>query len=187
MSRPRLPSYLHLFSACCLLLPIAAGAQGAAPGGPPHHDPKHARQQIAELEDQWKAATLAGDAGAMERLLSDDYVGISWTGQVNTKQMQLDRTRNRTLMVKTLDLTDVKIKVVGPVAIVTCRSEITGTNDGASIDGAFRYTRVYQRLPTGQWKITNFEATRIPNPNGDRHHPPHDLRPPPPPDLNSPR
>ena len=27
--------------------------------------------------------------------------------------------------------------------------------------GTYRYTRVYSRLPSGTWKITNFEATRV--------------------------
>ncbi len=132
---------------------------------------KGAKQQIAALEEQWKDATLAGDAGAMEKLLSDDYVGISWTGQVNTKMMQLDRVRTRTVVVSRMELSDIKVKVLGPfVAVVTSRAEVSGSNDGRPIDGAFRYTRVYQRLPSGAWKITNFESTRIPDGHGGHPH-----------------
>jgi ketosteroid isomerase-like protein len=136
-----------------------------------HPHPKHAKlvkEQIQDLEDQWKNATLAGDVAAMDKLLSEDYVGISQTGQINTKAMQLDRIRTRTVVVQQMSLSDIKIKVVGAVAIVTSRATVQGTSDGADITGDFRYTRVYQRLPSGAWKITNFEATRIPT--GDRSH-----------------
>ena len=136
------------------------------------HDRKEARVEVEGLEEQWKNATLTGDAGAMDKLLSDDYVGISWTGQVNTKQMQLDRISNRMIAIKSMELSDIKVKVVGPVAIVTSRAEVHGSTDGNAIDGDFRYTRVYQRLPGGIWKITNFEATRIPPNQRDRDHKP---------------
>jgi ketosteroid isomerase-like protein len=77
-----------------------------------------------------------------------------------------------------MELSDIKVKVVQSVAIVTSRAEVQGTTDGRAIDGSFRYTRVYQRLPSGAWKITNFEATRIPNGQHMRKQP---SSPPPPP------
>jgi ketosteroid isomerase-like protein len=134
------------------------------------HPHKEAKQQIEELEQQWRIATLAGDVPAMDRLLSDDYVGISWNGQLNTKAMQLDRTRSRTFALTRLDLSDSKVKLVGNVAIVTARAEVEGKSDGDDMKGTFRYTRVYQKLPSGIWKITNFEATRVPDPGEHPHH-----------------
>ncbi len=119
---------------------------------------------ISSLEDQWRTATLASDPVALDKLLSDDYVGISWNGQVNTKTMQLDHLRNHTLVFTQIDVTDRKIKVVGSVAIVTATADITGKNETSDLHGTYRYTRVYQRLPTGSWKITNFESTRVPIP-----------------------
>jgi ketosteroid isomerase-like protein len=160
MSRRAQPSRSSLILALLLLLSLAA-LQAQPPGGP-HHGGRQARQQIESLEEQWRAATLAGDTSAMDKMLSDDYVGISWTGQVNTKAMQLDRTSKRTVVISKMDLTDIKVKLLGPVAVVTSRAEIEGTNDGKEISGGFRYTRVYQRIPGGGWQITNFEATRIP-------------------------
>jgi ketosteroid isomerase-like protein len=134
------------------------------------HPHKEVRQHIEDLEQQWRVATLAADVPAMDRLLSDDYVGISWNGQLNTKAMQLDRTRSRAFSLTRLDLYDSKVKIVGNVAIVTARAQVEGTSDGSDMKGTFRYTRVYQRLPSGTWKITNFEATRVPDPGETRHH-----------------
>lgn len=123
------------------------------------HDEK---KQVEALEEQWRVARLNGDVAAMDRLLSEDYIGISMTGQVSTKPQQLERARNRKIVLTRFDLADVHVKVIGAIAIVTSRAEVEGTNEGMSLKGTYRYTRVYQRLPNGIWKITSFEATRVP-------------------------
>ena len=105
-------------------------------------------------------AQLAGDTATMGKMLSDDYIGISMTGEVDTKAQQLDRVIDRRLMLTKLELSDMKVKLVGAVAIVTSRAQVEGTHDGKPVKGMFRYTRIYQHLPSGQWKITSFEATR---------------------------
>ena len=69
--------------------------------------------------------------------------------------------RTREVMLKELSLEDRKIKLVGSVAIVTSLAHIDGMAEGRPLKGSFRYTRVYQRIGS-VWKITSFEATRIP-------------------------
>lgn len=125
------------------------------------HGQKDAKREIEDLEQQWRTAQLSGDMATMDRLLSDDYVGIGMNGVVNTKAQQLDRLRRRTLALTRIDVSEVKVKMVGSVAIVTSLAQIEGTSDGSAMAGIYRYTRVYQRLTSGVWKITNFEATRL--------------------------
>jgi ketosteroid isomerase-like protein len=129
---------------------------------------KDYKHEIEELEQQWRTAEIAGDVAAMDNLLSDDYVGITINGMTNTKNQQLDRLRNKSLVVSKMDLSDTRIKLAGSIAIVTGRADIAGSNEGTPIDGAVRYIRVYQRLPSGLWKITNFEVTRVPGPRNRR-------------------
>jgi ketosteroid isomerase-like protein len=130
----------------------------------PLHEKKHdAKRQVEALEGEWRAAQLAGDVGVMDKLLSDDYIGISMTGQVNTKAQTLDRARSHKLVLSQLDLGEMQVKMVGAIAIVTSLAQVEGTNDGQPVKGTFRYTRVYQHLPSGEWKITSFEATRVPS------------------------
>jgi len=150
-----------------LLVAIAATALSSqaawARGSLPLHEKKHdAKKQVEALEEQWRVAQLQGDVAAMDKLLSDDYIGISMTGQVNTKAQQLDRVRSHKFILTRLDLGELQIKLVGSIAIVTSQAQVEGTNEGAPVQGTFRYTRVYQRLPSGVWKITSFEATRVP-------------------------
>lgn len=135
------------------------------------HKPKavSAKQAVEDMEERWRKAQLAGDATGMADLLSDDFVGITAFGKVNTKAQYLARIRDRIVQVNSLDLSDVKVKIIGShVAVVTSRAEISGVNEGTPIKGTFRYTRVYQRM-AGVWRITSFEATRA---NGDPAPPP---------------
>ncbi len=139
----------------------------------PLHEKKHdAKRQVEALEEQWRQAQLSGDVATMDSLLSDDYIGISMTGQVNTKMQQLDRMRSHKLALSKLDLGEMQVKLVGAIAIVTSRAEVEGTNEGIPVKGTYRYTRVYQRLPSGNWKITSFEATRVPGPRSEAVNPP---------------
>lgn len=147
------------------LAPVA-GAQHPQRPHPRHkEDLKH---QVEKLEQSWRAAQLNNDVDAMDKLLSDDYVGITMSGQVVTKMQQLDRIRNRTAKLTRIDLDDVKVKLTPPTAIVTGKAEVDGTNDGQPIHGTYRYTRVYMRSPGGSWKITNVEVTRVGEPGANR-------------------
>jgi ketosteroid isomerase-like protein len=152
-----------------LLLAVIATAM-PSPALTQHHLSKRdTRDAIDAMEQQWRAAELSGDAAAMDKLLSDDYLGITGNGQVVTKLQQLDHMRTRTLAINKLDISDVKIKRLGSVAIVTSMAQIDGTADGQPLRGDFRSTRVYQRVAGGAWKLTNFEATRI-RPSRRRDH-----------------
>ena len=76
-------------------------------------------------------------------------------------------------MLTKIQLEDVKVRLIGMTAVVTSLAEVDGTNDGTPMHGNYRYMRVYSRLPSGTWKITNFEATRVGEPGPRGGHPPH--------------
>lgn len=160
-----------------LALFVVAGSTAGFGWVGKHKVHKDAKHQIEQMEDQWRDAQLTSNVPEMSKLLSEDYFGISMTGQVNTKAQQLARMTNRTLVLSKIDLSDRKIKLIGSTAVVTSRAEIEGTSEGAPITGSFRYTRVYQRTPSGQWQITNFEATRLTQPRGHDHHDPPEATP----------
>ncbi len=138
---------------CCFFMPLPAHAWQAK---------RDVKRQIEQLEDQWRTAQLSGDIATMDRMLSEDYVGITMTGQVNTKVQQLARLRTRAIVLTRLDVEDMKVRLIGQVAIVTVKARVEGVSDVKRIDGEYRYTRIYHQVPSGVWKITNFEAAQIP-------------------------
>jgi ketosteroid isomerase-like protein len=146
---------------------LMAAQQAYAAGAKPHEKKHDAKKQVEAMEEQWRTAQLAGDVTTMDKMLAEDFVGISMSGQVNTKAQQLDRVRTRKLVVTKVDLSDMKVKLLGTVAIVTSQADVEGTAEAGSVKGIYRYTRIYQHMPNGDWKITSFEATRVHTPKSN--------------------
>jgi ketosteroid isomerase-like protein len=149
----------RLLQYVAVVLAAAAPVTGAAQSANVHQHKHFERAQIESLEKQWQQALLADDTAAMDKLLSDDYLGIEANGEVVTKAQQLEHMRSKQLLIAKLQTSDIKIKLVGQIAIVTSLAQITGIIGGEHLQGAFRYTRIYQRLAGGTWKVTNFEVT----------------------------
>ena len=164
----------------CVVVCMTFTALAAHANGPHPKRNDQYKHQVEKLEETWRLAQLNADVDTMDKLLSDDYVGITMNGMVVTKAQQLDRMRNRSLVISRIALDDVKVKLIGTTAVVTSLAEVDGTNDGTPMQGKYRYTRVYTRLPSGNWKITNFEATRVgppPESRGPRSDTPRRDRP----------
>ncbi len=158
MYRSSIFRYLMLGAMVCPALLPSFGMMGQR-----HAEKRLEQREIRALEERWRQAQLADDIPATDKLLSDEFLGVTASGQVVTKLQQLDRMRTRRIDLKTINVSDTKVKISGNLAVVTSEAVLDGIADGAPLRGCFRYTRVYQRT-LGGWHITNFEATRVGRP-----------------------
>jgi ketosteroid isomerase-like protein len=126
----------------------------------PHRDKGEIHKVIESLEEQWRQATVNNNIGEMNRLLADDYVGITSNGTVENKQQALAQRSAGTIRISKLEITDTHVRVYGDTAVVTSQAQLEGSNGTSDISGQYRYTRVYNRR-LGQWKIVSFEASRM--------------------------
>jgi len=126
----------------------------------PHREKSEIHKEIEALEQQWRQATVTNNIGEMNRLLADDYVGITSNGTVENKQQALAQRSAGTVRITQLEITDLHVRVFGDTAVVTSQAQVEGTNGTSDIGGQYRYTRVYTRR-LGQWKIVSFEASRM--------------------------
>ena len=110
---------------------------------------------------------LKGNSTTLENLLSDDYTAINAMGAIQTKEEAIANLRSGAFQLTALDISDRKVRIYGSTAVVTSLAELTGSRNNQEISGRYRYTRVYVRNAAGQWKIVNFEASRILEP-GER-------------------
>jgi ketosteroid isomerase-like protein len=150
-----------------LVLVLLAGIPTQAHAGFPHKDGTH--KEIEGLELDWRQAELTNDIPAVDRLLADDYLGISANGTLETKADELTRRRTGSLKITQLNLSDIKVRIYGDTAVVTSKAEMVGKNGDRDISGRYRYTRVYSNR-LGQWRIVSFEASRISGPDSDDKH-----------------
>jgi len=150
-----------------LLLPFALTLGAAAQSIPSpqpgmHRAEKHeSRHEIDQLEESWRKAILNADIPAMDALLADDYMAITASGTLQTREETLARMRSGRLHFTSLELSDRKVRFYGTTALVTSLATVSGSNAEGPVEGNFRYTRVYVRNEHGVWKIVSFEASRI--------------------------
>lgn len=119
------------------------------------------RHEIDQLEEAWRRAVLKSDTAGMSKLLADDYIAITASGTLQTKEEALANLRSRRFHLTSLIVSDRKVRFYGKTALVTSLAEVQGTTPDGDVSGDFRYTRVYARDAQGQWKIVSFEASRI--------------------------
>lgn len=125
---------------------------------PQRHESRH---EIDHLEDEWRDAVMGPNPVQMEKLLADDFLGITAFGTVQTKDQTLASLRAGRMKFTTLDISDRKVRFYGTTALVTSLAEVQGSTSDGEISGNFRYTHVYVRDAQGVWKIVSFEASRI--------------------------
>jgi ketosteroid isomerase-like protein len=130
-----------------------------------HSDKHEKRHEIEHLEDVWRSAILNANISTMDALLAEDYVAITPTGILQSKEQTLAALRAKTVRIDSLQLADRKVRFYGTTALVTCRAEITGNGPDGDVSGSYRYTRVYVQNPQGAWHIVSFEASRIRDPD----------------------
>ena len=145
-----------------LFSPLAVLAFTTPPTGQLHRAQKHeSRHEIDQLEEAWKSAMVKANVPAMDALLADDYMAITPSGTLQSKEQTLATLLSGAIHLTSIDLTDRKVRFYGSTALVTSRAEVVGTSPSGNISGSYRYTRVYVRNAQGKWKIVSFEASRI--------------------------
>lgn len=123
---------------------------------------KHAtRHVIDHLEEQWRVAVLSGDTTKMSALLADDYMAITPFGTLQNKDQALASLRSGRWRFTALNMSDRKVRIYGRTALVTSQAQVQASTPEGKLSGNYRYTRVYACDTRGNWKIVNFEATRM--------------------------
>ena len=107
---------------------------------------------------------LKGNTAVMSNLLADDYMAITASGTLQTKEQAIDSIRSGRMHFTTLDISDRKVRFYGSTALVTSVADVQGTTGDGDVSGSYRYTRVYVRNATGAWKIVSFEFNKIREP-----------------------
>lgn len=156
--------------AAVFLVCVCALAPAALYAGLPRVQKHESRHEIDQLEDEWREAVMKANTAEMEKLLADDYLAITASGTLQTKDQALASLRAGRMHFTTLDISDRKVRFYGTTALVTSLAEVQGTTGDGEVSGSYRYTRVYVRDPQGAWKIVSFEASRIREPGEHNEH-----------------
>ena len=120
-------------------------------------NPQHPMNITAEAEVLASEASLldamrTGDADLLDRLLHDDLLFNSPTGETATKALDLANYRSGTINLQTVAASNHRCSTIGDDVVVAVTVELAGSYVGQAIDGKFRYLRVWKRFGAG-WKV----------------------------------
>src|SRR5688500_2216494 len=122
--------------------------------------------EIAALEAELRAAQLAADVAALDRLISDDLLFTGPDGALATKAEDLTAYREGVMRVTAHEPRDLRVRRVGAdVAIVALRTRMAGSYAGTPFDAIARYTRVWAR-EGGRWRIVAGQVSVVPTETG---------------------
>jgi len=134
------------------LVVIAALALGALDLGVAQSKASPA-SRILTLENKWNDAYKRGDVATMESLLADDFVITVEDGSTFSKSGYIAHNADSALHVEISEMTDIKVRMHGNVAVVTGAYHEKGTSRGKPYESHDRATDVWMRNTNGAWQV----------------------------------
>jgi ketosteroid isomerase-like protein len=114
---------------------------------------------IIQLEKDWVQAALKKDAGAMDRIIADDWVGIAFNGTTLTKADVLNDLKSGATASQTIELGPLKVRVYGDTAIVNGSSTEKSTWQGKDSSGHYVLVDVFVNRK-GRWQVVSSQVTK---------------------------
>jgi ketosteroid isomerase-like protein len=142
----------------------ASPAKSGTPAAPPKPANPLAsvgvEQQVALQEVHYRDAAVSGNAKFMEKVFAPGYVGTSPDGLVTDRTQAVDGWKRGAIKYESMSISDMKVRAYPNVAVVNARAELKGRIDERDISGAYQYTRVWLKTPSG-WQVIAFHASRL--------------------------
>ena len=112
-------------------------------------------QELMQLERDWCAADVKNDAAVFQRILSDDYTGVSsQSGKLTGKADYLAQLK--TSKTTQCDVDMMRVRIYGDTAVVTGRTTVKSN----SFSGQSMWTDTWVRR-NGAWQCVASQGTVI--------------------------
>ena len=113
-------------------------------------------QELERLNHLYIECVVNSDADTFATILADDFVCSTPDGTLLSRQEFLEKTAASPRL-KSMDIDDVRIRILGDVAIIHARTRY-GTASGAA--GSGRYTDIWAKRE-GRWLAVAAHVTRL--------------------------
>ena len=119
---------------------------------------------IVESEARIREAQLSADVDALEALLADDLLFTGPDGRLGTKAGDLEAYRSGAVRFRSHEPEELRIRRVNDhVAIAALRARLVVAIGENVVAGTYRYTRIWERSPTGVWRVVGGHVSEVPN------------------------
>lgn len=130
--------------------PAGAVAEPAAGPLPARRsDPARDEAELIRLEHDYAKALMTKDRAFLMRFYASDWRGGNWMG-FWSKSTMLKSVLNARYVVRSMTIRDLKVRLMGDVAIVQGVDEEVTSVDGKDTSGKWAFTDVFERRD-GQW------------------------------------
>jgi ketosteroid isomerase-like protein len=113
---------------------------------------------VARLDEQFQAAVKANDARTIDKIVSDDFILVTGSGDVFNKQQLLDEAHSLQTTYEQQEDTERSVRVWGNTAVVTAKLRVKGVRGGKPIDYTLWFSDTYIRMLTG-WRYVFGQAS----------------------------
>lgn len=126
-------------------------------------DQKRARTvaELKRLSDAWDQAIIRKDRLAIEANMSDDFRQIDGSGDIETKTSFVDGLMSDKLTINPYTVEDFEVRLYDNVALLSGRTQMTGSYDGKPFKSHYRYIDIYVNHG-GKWRIVSVQISKIP-------------------------
>lgn len=104
------------------------------------------RQDVVEAENKLFSAQLASNVEILDQLLDNELVAVAPTGQILTKEMDLDSHKAKTMIIEEASTIIDEIKIFDDTALSIVTMTAKGKIMGTPLEGKFTYFRVWKRF-----------------------------------------
>ena len=104
------------------------------------------KEDIVEAENKLFSAQLVSNVDILDQLLHDDLIAVAPTGQIVTKEMDLDSHKAKTMIIEVASTEIDDIRITGDIALSIVTMTAKGKMMGTPLEGKFRYFRVWKRF-----------------------------------------
>ncbi len=109
--------------------------------------------QIIEAEKRLRLAMLNSDVKVLDELLAPELVFTNHLGQVLSKQDDLAAHQSGKFKIEALTPSDLNIRLIDNVAIVTVKVHLIGSYEENGFDNHLRFTRIWTLSSSNTWQI----------------------------------
>lgn len=142
----------------------AAGAPASNPPAVATAGTEDVEATIAQLERDWVTAIVKKDEAALDRLLAEEFAGVSPTAHYYNKEMAIDDLTKGTYTVESMDLDEVSVNAYGDMAVAFASQQEKSRYAGNDISGHYHYTNVWANKD-GRWQAVASHGTRFDRPH----------------------
>jgi uncharacterized protein (TIGR02246 family) len=112
------------------------------------------------LEDAWVNAIMHKDIDVLNRVMADDFNGVSPNGQRYSKAEAIADVQSGFYKVENMELQNVDVRVFGDTALVTFYQNEKSRFENENTSGRYAFTDVWVKRD-GVWEVVSSHGTPV--------------------------